>query len=180
MLSDADKKIVDFILNPEILQPGAEVVENNNEEVSKDGSPDNVDIISLFESGQRQEALDKICTLINENPQYASLYNDRAQMFILLKKYGEALADLDKAVSLMETVSVPATLKGSVYCQRGIVKSMIYSSENTTDVPPEALEDFQLAANSGNSFAKKELARMNPYAKLCNAMVKEMLSKYKK
>jgi len=39
------------------------------------------------------------------------------------------------------------------------------------------LEDFKKSAKLGNEFAKSFVAQLNPYAALCNKMLKEMIEK---
>ncbi len=39
------------------------------------------------------------------------------------------------------------------------------------------MEDFKKSAKLGNEFAKSFVAQMNPYAALCNKMLKEMIEK---
>lgn len=40
-----------------------------------------------------------------------------------------------------------------------------------------AREDFQAAANLGSEFAKQMLIALNPYAALCNQMLREVMTK---
>jgi hypothetical protein len=42
-----------------------------------------------------------------------------------------------------------------------------------------ALQDFELGSKFGNALAKKIAVQENPYAKLCSAMVKEMMANAK-
>lgn len=41
----------------------------------------------------------------------------------------------------------------------------------------EAKKDFVRAAKAGSSFAKSQLVALNPYAAMCNAMLREITSK---
>jgi hypothetical protein len=41
----------------------------------------------------------------------------------------------------------------------------------------EALSCFQIAAENGCCFAKQQVVALNPYAALCNKMLKEMIQK---
>jgi len=38
----------------------------------------------------------------------------------------------------------------------------------------KAREDFTRAAKAGSSFAKSQLVALNPYAAMCNAMLRKM------
>jgi hypothetical protein len=116
-----------------------------------------------------------------------------AQAYAILKQFDEALNDLNDALScgcadkqilgqvralkLSEHTACIAASFGhhwQAYAQRGIVKTMV---ERASEPSADALADFRKAAGLGNSFAKQQLARYNPYAKLCNAMIKDMLTK---
>jgi hypothetical protein len=54
------------------------------------------------------------------------------------------------------------------------------ASKRSEELSEESLNDFSMASKYGNKFAKQELVRVNPYAKMCNAMLKEYLVQYKK
>lgn len=55
-------------------------------------------------------------------------------------------------------------------CQRGALYRWMEKDD-------EAKEDFIRAAKAGSSFAKSQLVAMNPYAAMCNAMLREITSK---
>ena len=61
-------------------------------------------------------------------------------------------------------------MAGQAYAQRGLIRRL-RGEEN------EAFEDFQKASVLGNTFAKHLCAQMNPYAKLCNQMLKQAFTK---
>ena len=42
----------------------------------------------------------------------------------------------------------------------------------------EAYKDFDAAASLGSHLAKVEAAKLNPYAKMCNAMLNEVFKAY--
>lgn len=81
-----------------------------------------------------------------------------------------ALADLEKAIELSHD-TYPLT-KCRAYCQRGIIKRKV----NDTD---SARDDFNEAAKLGSKFARQQLVDINPYAQLCNQMVKQLLGDLK-
>jgi hypothetical protein len=81
-----------------------------------------------------------------------------------------ALDDLDKAIEL-SCDTYPLT-KCRALCQRGIIKRKVNDTES-------AREDFNLAAKLGSKFARQQLVDINPYAQLCNQMVKQLLSDLK-
>ena len=54
---------------------------------------------------------------------------------------------------------------------------MIHRLEGRDD---EARNDFEKASNLGSSFAKAALASMNPYAAMCNSMLKNVFTALEK
>jgi len=134
---------------------------------------------------------DKALTQAPESP---SILNDRAQALrlvnrdegianinfrkIIFKKIKfyyhinrilslEALKDLHKAVELSKGKGKAGI---QALCQRGALYRWM-------DQVDKAKEDFIRAAKAGSSFAKSQLVAMNPYAAMCNAMLREITSK---
>ena len=62
------------------------------------------------------------------------------------------------------------TAAKQAYCQRGLV----YRRNGREQ---EAMSDFKIAAELGSGFAKSVLVEMNPYAAMCNKMLKDVFSK---
>ena len=56
------------------------------------------------------------------------------------------------------------------YCQRGLIYRKIGRDA-------EAMSDFKTASDMGSGFAKSVLAQLNPYAAMCNKMLKDVFSK---
>lgn len=56
------------------------------------------------------------------------------------------------------------------YCQRGLIYKRNGSDE-------EAMSDFKTAAEMGSGFAKSVLVQLNPYAAMCNKMLKDVFTK---
>ncbi|CAG5090151.1 Similar to Ttc36: Tetratricopeptide repeat protein 36 (Rattus norvegicus) [Cotesia congregata] len=79
----------------------------------------------------------------------------------------EALKDLDQAVTLSSGRGKAGT---KALCQRGLLHRL----EGRKD---EAKRDFEIAAKNGSAFARSQLVDLNPYAAMCNAMLKEITSK---
>nr|XP_023024940.1 tetratricopeptide repeat protein 36 homolog [Leptinotarsa decemlineata] len=82
------------------------------------------------------------------------------------KKLEDALNDATKAINL-STDKYKRTLC-LAYCQRGILHRKAENMEM-------AREDFENAAKMGNDFAKKQLIELNPYAALCNQMLRQVM-----
>ena len=56
------------------------------------------------------------------------------------------------------------------YCQRGL----IYRRNGREQ---EAMSDFKMAADLGSEFAQSVLVELNPYAAMCNKMLRDVFSK---
>lgn len=79
----------------------------------------------------------------------------------------EALKDLNLAVELSEGKGRAGV---QALCQRGALYR--YMEKND-----QAKEDFRRAAMAGSKFAKAQLVALNPYAAMCNAMLREITCK---
>ena len=77
-----------------------------------------------------------------------------------------ALDDLNKAIVLSEGKGKAGSL---ALCQRGLIYKLMGKNK-------EALNDFEWAAKLGNQFAKSMIVQTNPYAALCNKMLRDIMS----
>ncbi|KAI8620460.1 hypothetical protein BC830DRAFT_1099305 [Chytriomyces sp. MP71] len=100
-------------------------------------------------------------------PTYGSAYNNRAQVLRMQGNNEEALKDLDLAI---EYGAGDAALLKQAYTQRAIVKKALGDIEGSD-------RDFGMGSKYGSSVAKQAVMN-NPYAKMCNAIVTEVMSKY--
>ena len=80
------------------------------------------------------------------------------------------MKDLDVAIELTKG---HGNVAAQAYTQRALLKKVQNDEEGS-------LQDFKLAASLGNSFAKSQVVKMNPYAALCNQMLKEAFGKLKR
>ena len=110
-------------------------------------------------------ALETLNEVILKCPTYASGYNNRAQVNRLLKRHKDAELDLGRAIEFATT----RELLGKAYTQRAILRQLSGDSAG-------AEKDYQSGAQFGNEIAKQKIAS-NPFAKLCNAMVTEVMRK---
>lgn len=76
----------------------------------------------------------------------------------------DALKDLHLAVELSEGKGKAGI---QALCQRGVLYRWMEQND-------KAKEDFTRAAKAGSSFAKSQLVALNPYAAMCNAMLRKM------
>lgn len=87
--------------------------------------------------------------------------------FLMSRKSLEALRNLHLAVELSEGKGKAGI---QALCQRGALYRWMEQND-------KAKEDFTRAAKAGSSFAKSQLVAMNPYAAMCNAMLREITCK---
>ncbi|KNC86225.1 hypothetical protein SARC_01634 [Sphaeroforma arctica JP610] len=128
--------------------------------------PQELAAIKLAEEGKLEEAYAALTQVLVKVPTYASAHNNRAQVLRLLKKDDEALEDLTKAIELSEG-------KGKVAENAYFQRAALYKFRRDED---KARDDFQKAADLGNIQAKEELVALNPYARMCNQMLAEVMN----
>ncbi|KAI8063591.1 tetratricopeptide repeat protein 36-like protein [Gongronella butleri] len=174
--SNADEAVLELMFNPESqgipFDTVAQSVQNNP---LKEISPEVLeklqglerDAVALAEKDDLEGALKLLNQCIDTESDYASAYNNRAQIFRLQKETDKALADLDKVVQL--GVGQPKVLR-QAYTQRAIIKRQQGDEKG-------AREDFELGAKFGNPLARNFTVNENPYAKLCNAMMAEVMAR---
>ena len=77
-----------------------------------------------------------------------------------------ALKDLDTAIQLSKGKGKAGS---NALCQRGV----LLRKEGRDD---DAMEDFKRAAKNGSGFAKAMVVEMNPYAAMCNVIIKNVFT----
>jgi len=172
MATPSDRQVLNSILNPTL--PLGEAVydpeEQVEDEVTREDSKDVLDTeqsaVRAADSGDLAEALKLFDRLVTLDPKRPSSYNNRAQALRLTGRTDSALKDLNKAIELSEGKGKAGT---SALCQRGV----LHRREGRDD---DAMDDFKIAAENGSGFAKAMLVEMNPYAAMCNAMLKNVFS----
>merc|ERR1740124_1207813 len=136
------------------------LVVNQCEEVSQEVKKMEIDAVNKAQQGDLMSSLNVFNAIVAMVPDYASVYNNRAQLFRLQGDNVSAMEDLNKAILL----SNGAGLAGSqAFVQRGL----LYQLNGECEL---ALTDFDAASKLGNVFAKSQVVAMNPYAALCNQM----------
>uniref|UniRef100_A0A8C5Q7G2 Tetratricopeptide repeat protein 36 n=1 Tax=Leptobrachium leishanense TaxID=445787 RepID=A0A8C5Q7G2_9ANUR len=123
--------------------------------------------VEAAESGEIGTAVQRFNEAILLLPEWASTYNNRAQALRLQGDVAGALQDLNRAVELSEG-------KGLVGRQALIQRGLIFLLQKDHDT---AKKDLRKAAQHGSVFAKQLLIQLNPYAALCNSMLRDMMQK---
>ncbi|XP_023159519.2 tetratricopeptide repeat protein 36 homolog [Drosophila hydei] len=179
-LSPHDQQVLDSIFNPlELSGIGAHNVQIEAEMELLDEEPQSpllpasreleLEAVRLAERGELEQALlafEKALYLMKR----ASILNNRAQALRLAKRDQEALADLNRALEL--ATEKQARTKCHAHCQRGV----LYRKLENLDA---ARADFEAAAQLGSKFAREQLVEINPFAALCNQMLRQAFDQLK-
>ncbi|XP_022916999.1 tetratricopeptide repeat protein 36 homolog isoform X2 [Onthophagus taurus] len=177
-LSHHDKAVLNCIFNPSLplteaydeeLNSTIQDVEEETEEILNAKELE-IEAINRAEKGDLENALNILNEALNIAPQKASLYNNRAQIYQLKFMENEAFLDLTKAIELARN-NQKRTLCQSL-CQRGL----LYRKREQND---SARDDFDEASKLGSQFAKSQLVELNPYAALCNQMLRKVMNDLK-
>merc|ERR1711970_1163044 len=172
MTTRADREVLNSILNPSlplgeaVYDPEEQVEEVKVEEDSKEIVDAEKEAVQAAEKGDLSSALTLFDKLVELNPGRPSSYNNRAQALRMVGRPDSALKDLDTAIQLSKGKGKAGS---NALCQRGV----LLRKEGRDD---DAMEDFKTAAKNGSGFAKAMLVEMNPYAAMCNAMLKNVFT----
>ncbi|XP_053676787.1 tetratricopeptide repeat protein 36 homolog [Anopheles nili] len=177
-LSERDRQVLESILNPSQIG-GEEYLLQEEEKHLEDvqdvnGADDprikesirqEIEAITLAGNGNFTEALDLLGKSIESAPERPAPWNNRAQVYRLLGKENDALLDIEKALELSNQSGRTGC---RALCQRGIMK-------RKNDDIDGARQDFEAAAKLGSKFARTQLIELNPFAALCNQMLREVM-----
>ncbi|KAG2227146.1 hypothetical protein INT45_003876 [Circinella minor] len=172
----SDNAILELIFNPELQGQGLPTPDTQEKDTyATDINPEALKELKQIEqqaiehanNGQLKDALNILNTCISREPTYAPAYNNRAQVYRLLKDNEAALKDLNSAV---EKANGQNWILRQAYTQRAILKKQMGDKDGS-------LEDFQLGAKHGSPIAREIAVSENPYAKMCNQAVMEVMSR---
>lgn len=167
-----DDMVLNAIFNPHqpledgILEETKQVPDRNNI-ASDEMKKFEIDAVNAAQNGDLILSQNLFNELINKCPEYASAYNNRAQLFRILGDNDSALDDLNKAIDFSQGIGRAAS---QAFTQRGLIYKLNGDDE-------KGLEDFKRASKLGNQFAKSQVVAMNPYAALCNQMLGEAFAR---
>ncbi|KAK2586239.1 hypothetical protein KPH14_001496 [Odynerus spinipes] len=175
-LSERDRAILNVIFDP--LQAHGSIDFSKNEDLDtlnqSETDPLAEDVllivkkaISCAESDNFDECFRLFEEALRKAPSSPSILNDRAQALRLAGRDNEALEDLHMAVKFSQGKGKAGI---RALCQRGILYRYMKEDQKAKD-------DFTLAAEAGSSFARSQLVALNPYAAMCNAMLREITLK---
>lgn len=178
MTTEHDRLVLNSLLNPNlpmgeaVFDPEAGLEDQGEEQEQEAGGEKErlkeleLKGMRLAEAGDLETAILVFTEAVNLAPSTASCYNNRAQALRLAGRSDGALADLNKALQLS---GGKGKVAANAYCQRGA----LYRKSGEDEA---AREDFQAAAQLGSGFAKSMLVEMNPYAAMCNAMLRNVFT----
>merc|ERR1711892_225403 len=172
MTTQNDREVLNSILNPNLplgeglLDPEERVPEDKSDEEDAKVKELESEAVKAAEAGDIKKALEIFDKVVSIAPDRPSSYNNRAQALRLAGRPDSALKDLDKAIQLSEGRGRSGS---SALCQRGVLNR----KEGRDD---DAMTDFKAAAKEGSGFVKSMLVEMNPYAAMCNAMLKNVFT----
>jgi len=172
MTTQNDREVLNSILNPNLplgeglFDPEEKVAEEKSDKDDAKVKDLEAEAVKAAEAGDVKKALDIFDKVVSLAPDRPASYNNRAQALRLAGRPDSALKDLDKAIQLSQGKGRSGS---SALCQRGVLNR----KEGRDD---DALDDFKAAAAEGSGFAKSMLVEMNPYAAMCNAMLKNVFT----
>ncbi|XP_050351042.1 tetratricopeptide repeat protein 36 homolog [Nymphalis io] len=171
-LSERDRAILRSIFDPtatigDLADDGDKFIEDEDTtEKDEDSKALCLRAVNLAEAEKLDEALDLLNKGIEMAPERASGYNDRAQVFRLMKRDDDAMKDIDHVLQVTEGKKTRA--RALALCQRGV----LLRKRGADDAARAA---FTEAAKLGSGFAKKQVVELNPYAALCNQMLSQVM-----
>ncbi|XP_035785397.1 tetratricopeptide repeat protein 36 homolog [Anopheles albimanus] len=176
-LSERDRQVLESIFNPSQIGGEEYLLQEEEKHLTDPQDADEVDdprvkesqrleieAIALTNSSKLREALEMLGNSIEKAPHRPAPWNNRAQVYCLLGQEKDALKDIERALELSERTGRTGC---RALCQRGILR------RKDGDVDG-AREDFEAAARLGSHFARTQLIELNPYAALCNQMLREV------
>ncbi|GAA5802506.1 hypothetical protein EDC94DRAFT_392074 [Helicostylum pulchrum] len=176
-MSISDDAILEFMFNPESQGLPLDVISNTVDSKPKYIiSPEVIarlealekEAVSLVEKEENSEkALELLNQCIEIESKYPSAYNNRAQLYRLGDNLDGALLDLNYVIEDIGQ-GQPKILK-QAYTQRAIIKKQQGDLEGSR-------KDFAEGAKLGNPVARSFAVSENPYAKMCNQVVMQVMN----
>ncbi|CAO3633778.1 unnamed protein product [Mucor hiemalis] len=126
--------------------------------------------VSLVEKDEKNsdEALALFNKCIELESKYPSAYNNRAQLYRMKNDLDAAIKDLDYVINDIGE-GQPKILR-QAYTQRAIIKRQQGDLIGSR-------KDFEMGAKLGNPIARNISVSENPYAKMCNQVMMEVMNR---
>ncbi|CAG9774099.1 unnamed protein product [Ceutorhynchus assimilis] len=172
-LSLHDQAVLNCVFNPNL--PIGEASEKDEPKDTEECTSEvlatksmEIEAIQVAEKGDLNKGLNILNEAIKIAPKRPSLFNNRANVYQYMRQFEDAFDDLTTAIALC-TEHHQKTLC-QAHCQRGVL-------HKRADRIELARADFEKAAELGSKFAKSQLIELNPYAALCNQMLRKVMEK---
>ncbi|CAO3684497.1 unnamed protein product [Rhizopus stolonifer] len=172
----SDDAILEFMFNPEAQGLSLDTISNTLDSKPKYTiAPETLIKLEQLETEsvntvEKNNDLEKALTMINQciqmEPTYASAYNNRAQIYRLDQKLDKALEDLNLVIQDLGE-GQPKVLR-QAYTQRAILKRQQGDLIGSR-------KDFETGAQLGNPVARNVTINENPYAKMCNQVMMQVM-----
>lgn len=190
MIDNYDASILDAIFNPiqqnlfsELLgTDSSDVVLRNNEYMNEfPWISMQLEAIRSSESEDYESASRLLTECIAMFPNVPELYNDRCQVYRLMKKYNLAWNDIQTSINMAAkehgSHSTMSKVLGQAYMQRAILRKFHNSEISCSEQQlSDAIQsDFESSAKYGNRIAAYYAAKDNQYAALCNIMLQRAI-----
>ncbi|OBZ86794.1 Tetratricopeptide repeat protein 36 [Choanephora cucurbitarum] len=177
-MSISDDAVLEFMFNPENqglpLDAISCTVDSNpkytfsDETLAKLESMEKEAVVLVEKDQDTEKALSILNQCIDMEKNYASAYNNRAQIYRMKNKLDEALQDLNFVIE--DAGEGQPKILRQAYTQRAVIK------RQQGDVVGSR-KDFEIGAKLGNPLARQIAVNENPYAKMCNQVMMEVMNR---
>ncbi|KAK4519755.1 uncharacterized protein ATC70_009996 [Mucor velutinosus] len=177
-MSISDDAILEFMFNPESQGQPLDAISStvdskpkytiSPELQSKLEAMEKEAVMLVEEKQDTAKALEILGQCIQLEDKYASAYNNRAQVYRMNNELDKALQDLDCVISDIGE-GQPKILR-QAYTQRAIIKRQQGDLIGSR-------KDFEVGAKLGNPIARNVAVAENPYAKMCNQVMMEVMNR---
>ncbi|KAI9246202.1 hypothetical protein BY458DRAFT_528140 [Sporodiniella umbellata] len=174
----SDDAVLEFMFNPEAQGLSLDTISNTIKHQPKYAI--SAEMVSKLEGLEKEcvriadseNDLEKALKVVNQcielEPKYASAYNNRAQIYRLQQQPEKALEDLERVIGDLGE-GQPKILR-QAYTQRAILKRQAGDLVGSR-------KDFETGAQLGNAVARNVTVQENPYAKMCNQVMMQVMQR---
>ncbi|ODV92225.1 hypothetical protein CANCADRAFT_812 [Tortispora caseinolytica NRRL Y-17796] len=205
-LSERDISVIDQVFDPEggggiksVVVPDIDVSFVNEGVDIAEAREAEETAVKAAEAGDIHRALIEINELLRKYPNYASAYNNRAQIRRMKGEIDEAIIDLYECLKharpevlsgapdtqYIPSGSVPVRIPSNqvlilsqAHAQLGSIymsKASNLSDDEGWSLKAQASKHFAASGVYGNELSRKLATAINPYARLCGSIVKQAL-----
>ncbi|KAI8063413.1 uncharacterized protein B0P05DRAFT_581117 [Gilbertella persicaria] len=177
-MSASDDAVLEFLFNPESQGLPLDAISHtvdtkpkytfSSERIAQLEAMEKEAIQAVERDQNTEKALDLLNQCIDMEPNYASAYNNRAQLYRMNNELDKATNDLNFVIQ--EAGQGQPKILRQAYTQRAILK------RHQGDLVGSR-QDFEMGAKLGNPLARHVAVNENPYAKMCNQVMMEVMNR---